>query len=168
VSTLDILPTISAAANVALPVTKQVDGVNLLPYLDRPAKGAPHDVLYWKLDDSAAVRRGQWKLYIDTAEGIATLHDHSDLHSSLPAKVRTPFPEPAGTPLVAAAELEAQGLAPLAPTGQSATGGQPVGRISGGRAHETDVAKHGRASSGKQRPNAANASSRASEWPGTR
>jgi arylsulfatase A-like enzyme len=75
VSTLDILPTISAAANVALPVTKQVDGVNLLPYLDKPAKGAPHDVLYWKLDNFAAVRRGQWKLYIDTAEGIATLHD---------------------------------------------------------------------------------------------
>jgi arylsulfatase A-like enzyme len=75
VSTLDVLPTISAAANVALPVTKQVDGVNLLPYLDKPGKGAPHDVLYWKLDSSAAVRRGPWKLYIDTAQGIATLHD---------------------------------------------------------------------------------------------
>lgn len=75
VSTLDILPTISAAAHIALPETKQADGVNLLPYLDNAAKGPPHDVLYWKLGKFAAIRKGQWKLFIDTGNDIATLHD---------------------------------------------------------------------------------------------
>lgn len=75
VSTLDILPTLSAAAGIALPDTKQVDGVNLLPYLDDPAKGAPHDVLYWKLGNFAAVRKGPWKLFVDGDHAVATLHD---------------------------------------------------------------------------------------------
>jgi arylsulfatase A-like enzyme len=75
VSTLDILPTITGAAGIALPSTKQTDGVNLLPYLAKEKQGAPHDVLYWKLGNFQAVRKGKWKLYVDTAKNIAALYD---------------------------------------------------------------------------------------------
>ncbi|EMI57727.1 sulfatase [Rhodopirellula sallentina] len=61
VSTLDILPTSLAAAEISyrgLPL----DGVNLLPYLENGETGLPHDMLFWRRGVAAAVRAGQWKL----------------------------------------------------------------------------------------------------------
>jgi arylsulfatase A-like enzyme len=59
---LDVLPTALAAAGVPVDRSAALDGVDLLPFLDGTAKGAPHDALYWRLGGMMAVRRGDWKL----------------------------------------------------------------------------------------------------------
>lgn len=92
VSTLDILPTLAAATRVSLPASKQLDGVNLLPYLDGKTAGPPHDVLYWKLGTFSAVRRGKWKLFFDNAKGITALYD---LDADAAEKVDLSAKEPA-------------------------------------------------------------------------
>ncbi len=61
VSSLDLVPTALAAAG-ATSVPRDLDGVNLLPYLTGEFEGAPHDALYWRHGLDWAVRRGQWKL----------------------------------------------------------------------------------------------------------
>jgi arylsulfatase A-like enzyme len=59
---LDILPTALAAAGVETKADRKLDGVNLLPYLKGEVTSAPHDVLYWRLGQQMAVRKGDWKL----------------------------------------------------------------------------------------------------------
>jgi arylsulfatase A-like enzyme len=59
---LDVLPTALAAAGVPVQPEWKLDGVNLLPYLTGAETKAPHDSLYWRLGEQAAIRRGDWKL----------------------------------------------------------------------------------------------------------
>ncbi|WP_406697779.1 sulfatase-like hydrolase/transferase [Singulisphaera sp. Ch08] len=59
---LDILPTALAAAGVAAKPEWKLDGVNLLPHLNGHSEQTPHDALYWRLGEQAAIRRGDWKL----------------------------------------------------------------------------------------------------------
>ncbi|APW62137.1 sulfatase [Paludisphaera borealis] len=59
---LDVLPTALAAAGVPPQPDWNLDGVNLLPYLTGAETKAPHDTLFWRLGDQAAIRRGDWKL----------------------------------------------------------------------------------------------------------
>lgn len=49
VSSMDIMPTALAAAQIPLPenLAKKIDGVNLLPWLDNKATGVPHKYLFW-------------------------------------------------------------------------------------------------------------------------
>jgi arylsulfatase A-like enzyme len=61
VSTLDLLPTVLAAAG-GKHVGKELDGVNLLPYMCGEKSDAPHEYLFWRLWRAAAVRKGPWKL----------------------------------------------------------------------------------------------------------
>lgn len=61
VSTLDLLPT-SAAAGQAKHTGKDLDGVNLMPYLTGECEKPPHEYLFWRLWRAAAVRHGKWKL----------------------------------------------------------------------------------------------------------
>lgn len=72
---LDVLPTALAAASVtaATGADQTLDGVDLVPFLTGANPGAPHDVLYWRMGDQMAVRRGDWKLvrYDRTADGAA-------------------------------------------------------------------------------------------------
>lgn len=91
VSTLDILPTAVAAAGLALPRDRTLDGVNLLPYL-KGGEATPHDILYWKLGPESAVRMGKWKLWLNTRAGTTKLFDlerdpaeANDLSTSEPA-----------------------------------------------------------------------------------
>ncbi len=63
ISSLDIMPTAMAYCGLkserkALPL----DGVNLLPYLNGKKKGDPHEMLFWRKQDMAAVRSGDYKL----------------------------------------------------------------------------------------------------------
>lgn len=69
---LDIVPTALAAAGVELPADAQVEGVNLLPYLQGESDGAPHDALYWRFGQQMAIRQGDWKLvrYDATVDGM--------------------------------------------------------------------------------------------------
>jgi arylsulfatase A-like enzyme len=64
VSTLDVLPTVLAAAGARPPAAPGLDGVDLLPYLTGEATGEPHDRLYWRYLRRGlfALREGDWKL----------------------------------------------------------------------------------------------------------
>lgn len=64
VSSLDIYPTVCAAAKVKISQTTKIDGVNLLPFLQKNRADDPHKYLFWYLNESGAVRNGKWKLYI--------------------------------------------------------------------------------------------------------
>lgn len=59
VSSLDFMPTFAAIAGTSPP--KEIDGLNLLPFLRGEKTGAPHGDLFWKLNDQYAIVRDQWK-----------------------------------------------------------------------------------------------------------
>ena len=60
VISLDLFAT--AAAIAQAPLKRQIDGVNLVPYLTGKQTGAPHTCLYWRIANKAAYRKGDWKL----------------------------------------------------------------------------------------------------------
>jgi len=77
VSSLDVLPTLIAAAGLELPPGRVHDGVDLLPFLTTSTGSIPHRELFWKTRawdgpphrqgsipgvHHAAVRRGHWKM----------------------------------------------------------------------------------------------------------
>ncbi len=62
VSALDLLPTSLAAAGGDVSPTWELDGTNLLPYLEGERSGAPHKRLFWRFWRVSAVREGPWKL----------------------------------------------------------------------------------------------------------
>jgi arylsulfatase A-like enzyme len=59
VSSLDFMPTFAAIAGAKPP--KDLDGLNVLPYLIGEKQGAPHGDLFWKLNGQFAIVRDQWK-----------------------------------------------------------------------------------------------------------
>ena len=62
---LDFLPTSLAAADSADLTPKNLDGVNLLPFLSGEKSTAPHDALFWRTGGPGgnnAIRRGTMKL----------------------------------------------------------------------------------------------------------
>ena len=61
-SSLDLFPTVCAAAGIEVPSTIELDGTDLLPYLNGDVGGAPHDRLFWSNGPNIAVRNGDWKL----------------------------------------------------------------------------------------------------------
>ncbi len=87
---LDLFPTVLAAAGIPIPENLNLDGVNLLPFL---VGGwayqvmLPHETLFWKLNWGAAVRHEDWKLVrtpqgeewlFNLAEDPGERHDRSD------------------------------------------------------------------------------------------
>ncbi len=62
VSALDLLPTSLAATGKEVDPDWQMDGVNLLPYLEGNLTEAPHERLFWRFWRVSAVREGPWKL----------------------------------------------------------------------------------------------------------
>ena len=74
VSSLDLLPTLLRAAGGSLPTNRPYDGVDLMPYLTGKESGRPHEILFWRNGDNAAVRKGDWKLW-RTSDGHVWLYD---------------------------------------------------------------------------------------------
>ena len=74
VSTLDIAATSVSVAG--LPHDEKLDGVDLVPFLAGKAAGAPHESLFWRFWDQAAVRSGQWK-YLQAGNAGQFLFDLS-------------------------------------------------------------------------------------------
>ncbi|MHC5016812.1 MAG: sulfatase-like hydrolase/transferase, partial [Planctomycetota bacterium] len=72
VSTLDLTPTLLAAAGGDIPTT---DGVDLAPYLAGQLQGDPHDTLFWRKLQNWAVRDGDWKLVESNGTGLIELFD---------------------------------------------------------------------------------------------
>lgn len=61
-SSLDIFPTSLAAAGAPESAFDQLDGVTLLPFLTGEKEGDPHEKLFWRKDQAAAARVGDYKL----------------------------------------------------------------------------------------------------------
>lgn len=59
VTSLDLFPTALRLAGIE--PDKNTDGIDLLPFLDGSVTGAPHDSLYWRVGNQAALRKGDWK-----------------------------------------------------------------------------------------------------------
>lgn len=82
VSALDILPTSVAAAGGNLErasENRQLDGVDLIPYLNGDKQGAPHEKLYWHKLWFSAMRDGLWKLIYVQDYGYALYNLADDL-----------------------------------------------------------------------------------------
>lgn len=62
VSSIDLLPTIAAAAGAALPADRVIDGVNLLPQLRSETTAPPHETLFWRDGSYEMVISRGWKL----------------------------------------------------------------------------------------------------------
>ncbi len=62
VSTLDLLPTFAAAADVPRPDEGELDGIDLGPSLRGEQPGPIHEYLFWRNGPNRAARRGDWKL----------------------------------------------------------------------------------------------------------
>jgi arylsulfatase A-like enzyme len=64
---LDLVPTVVTLAGGSLPSDREIDGVDILPYVTGARSGSPHEVLFWRFGrrgESLAVRRGDMKLLI--------------------------------------------------------------------------------------------------------
>ena len=94
ISHFDIFATAAAAAGVALPTDRVIDGVNLAPFVRGESSGAPHERLFWRGGDYAAVREGDWKLQVTATPKRAMLYnlatdpgEKSDLAAAHPERV---------------------------------------------------------------------------------
>jgi len=93
VSSLDILPTVVAAAGGTLPKDRPMDGVDLVPYLTGEKKTPPHEFLFWRQADRHAVRMGEWKLLVDGSQPqlfdlSKDIGENKDLAQQQPDKVK--------------------------------------------------------------------------------
>ncbi len=61
-SSLDVFPTVCAAAEIQLPDDITLDGVDLLPFLTGKNDAPPHETLFWSNGPNTAVRHQHWKL----------------------------------------------------------------------------------------------------------
>lgn len=93
ITSLDIYPTSLAAAGGSLEQTRPLDGVDLLPFINNEKKGIPHQQLYWRKLDCAAIRDGNWKLIRVDDYGYALynleedISEANDLSNKMPEKV---------------------------------------------------------------------------------
>ncbi len=65
VSTLDLYPTLCAAADVKIPNKTILDGVNLLPFIRGGYDTQPHETLFWYANRMGAARMGKWKFLVE-------------------------------------------------------------------------------------------------------
>ena len=80
-------------------VPEELDGVNVIPYINGEIKGDPHDALYWRFWHQAAIRMGDWKylkfkdreflfnVNTDEHETINMIDDHPEKASELKEKL---------------------------------------------------------------------------------
>ncbi|MGJ8694148.1 MAG: sulfatase [Thalassotalea sp.] len=97
ISLLDLLPTFYAAAGGDATKLTDIDGVDLLPYLQGDNAERPHEFLYWKKDTRATIRQGDWKLirYPDRPAELyfvpADVQELNNLAAQQPERVKAMF-----------------------------------------------------------------------------
>ena len=62
VSHIDLMPTAAAAAGAALPQDREIDGVDLLPFVLGETTERPHRTLFWRQGDLQTVLHDGWKM----------------------------------------------------------------------------------------------------------
>lgn len=94
VSTLDLLPTFVTLAGGDISKIEGLDGVDLLPYLEKGNQGKPHETLYWKKEARGAIRHNDYKLirFPDRPAELYNIEEDisevNDLASKYPEKVK--------------------------------------------------------------------------------
>ena len=73
VTHIDIFSTAAAAAKVSVPDDREIDGVDLVPYINGEIQGDPHEAIFWRTGTYRAVRSGDWKLQLSDPDGTAFL-----------------------------------------------------------------------------------------------
>jgi len=76
---LDFAATSLALAGEEVP--DELDGVNLIPFLNGENQDDPHEALYWRFWDQAAVRMGDWK-YLISEEREFLFNVETDVHET--------------------------------------------------------------------------------------
>ncbi len=109
-SSLDLLPTILAAAGAAVP--PDLDGTDMLPHLtgatDRPIR----EQHYWRMAGRAALRQGDWKIHRPAAKRRWELYDlANDVGESEDLAAR--HPEKLQALIEAFEQLDAEMIEPL-------------------------------------------------------
>jgi arylsulfatase A-like enzyme len=91
----DCHATALAAAGIAVPKDKPLDGVNLIPFVTGKQPGRPHEQLFWRAGPSHAARGGAWRLVTSPQQGGTVLFNLKDdvgeqknLAASQPAKLK--------------------------------------------------------------------------------
>jgi len=96
---LDITATAIAVAGTSKP---DIEGVDLLPYLEGKNQAPPHDALYWRFGTQQAIRAGDWKLVrydlnVDNEKGTSAfclfnlaedIGEQNNLAEKMPEKVK--------------------------------------------------------------------------------
>ncbi len=92
---VDIFATAAAAAGASAPTDRQLDGVNLLPYMEGQESGRPHQTLFWRSGDYKTLLDGDWKLQVSERPKKNWLFylkddptEQNDLADSNPARVQ--------------------------------------------------------------------------------
>ena len=91
---IDVLPTLAAAAGAPLPSGRQIDGMNLLPFVTGHAPQTKR-TLFWRSGGYEAVRDGDWKLQVSRRPPRIWLFDlahdpteRTDLSAARPDEVQ--------------------------------------------------------------------------------
>ena len=93
VISMDVHVTMLDAAGVASDEL-DLDGVNLLPYLNDPGLGTPHRQLFWRAGPNHAIREGDWKLWTvnkTTREALASIEVVDGLRADFEAPKDSPL-----------------------------------------------------------------------------
>jgi arylsulfatase A-like enzyme len=64
ISSLDIAKSSLSLAGDTVENMKDLDGVNIIPFISQKVKGFPHDSLFWRRGPAGAVHNGDWKLIV--------------------------------------------------------------------------------------------------------
>jgi arylsulfatase A-like enzyme len=75
VSSMDIFTTSATAAHAKLMTQREIDGVNLIPYLLDSIQQPPHRYLFWQRGLSKVVRSNEWKLMMNDLSGEKLLYN---------------------------------------------------------------------------------------------
>ena len=73
----DIFPTIASAAKATSFNEKDLDGVNLLPYIKNENPDEPHQTLFWRSGNHQSVLHKKWKYIVSKKENKRWLFDTS-------------------------------------------------------------------------------------------
>ena len=94
ISMLDMVPTFVNIAGGNASELKGLDGVDLMPFITNKNNKAPHERLFWKIENRGVVREGDWKLlrYPDRPAELYNIAEditeNNDLALKHPKKVR--------------------------------------------------------------------------------
>lgn len=92
VSSLDIFATSASVAGIDIKTLKNpLDGVNIIPYVNGEIKGTPHEKLFWKKHDMAAMRTKNYK-YI-RVNGVGEVLYSLENNLSESEDIKDSFPE---------------------------------------------------------------------------